>query len=101
MTSKAKVKIVLQFREHANMTYDLDCEGVPLTLRVFSAEEQWRIEARSKDAGDATIANGFGATRSAALTDVVRAWNEEARVRRSHTLDGAALADALREVKAI
>lgn len=96
------VKIVQQFREKGNMAYDLDCMGLPLILRVFSVEnDQWRIDARAKDEAESIHATGTGATRKAALTEVVRAWNEAATASGGRTLDGAGLFDAMSGVKAV
>ncbi len=95
------VKIVQQFREKGNMTYDLDCLGLPLTLRVYSVEDQWRIDARAKDEADSLHATGSGATRKDALTEVVRAWNEAATASGGRTLDGPGLFDAMSGVKAV
>lgn len=97
-----KVKVVQQFRERINTTYELDCDGVPLTVRVFPIErDRWRVEARSSEAGDAVVISGLGATRLEALGEVVRAWNESAATSRAVALDGAGLSTALRDVKAV
>lgn len=96
------VKIVQQFRERSNMTYDLDCSGVPLTLRIFPTEPDgapWRIEARSTDAAGAVVITGSAATRRDALAEVVRAWNADNAAARP--LDGEALLSAMRDVRAV
>lgn len=98
------VKIVQQFRERTNMTYDLDCSGLPLTLRVFPTDPegtQWRIEARSTDAVDAVVITGAGVTRRDALTEVVRVWNEREATSTVRPLDGEALMTAMRDVRAV
>ena len=96
------VKIVQQFRERNNMTYDLDCAGLPLVLRVHSVENgEWRIDARAKDEAESLHATGTATTRRAALVEVVRAWNEAATASGGRRLDGAGLLDAMSGVKAI
>lgn len=96
------VKIVQQFRERANMAYDLDCAGVPLVLRIFaSGETAWRIEARATDAADAVIVESTAETRRDALAGVVRAWNDEAFARGVRPLDGEGLLAAMRDVRAV
>jgi hypothetical protein len=47
------------------------------------------------------IATGFGAARSEALTDVMRAWNEQAVLAHRLPLDGTGVGEALRGVRAI
>lgn len=96
-----RVKIVQQFRERGNMAYDLDCAGVPLTLRIFEEEgSRWRIDARSTEAADAIVVAGRGTTRAEALGDVVQRWNERTDARVA-PLDGEGLVTALRAVRAI
>ncbi len=98
----ATVRILQQFRERANMTYDLDCSGVPMTLRMFPTEdEHWRFEARSTDVGDAVVVTGSGATRRDALGALVRAWNENAIATAARPLDGDGLFAAMLDVRAV
>src|ERR1041385_6075397 len=42
-------RITVQFREPANMTYELDCGGVALVVRVFfqTDDGKWRISVQS------------------------------------------------------
>jgi len=92
------VKVVQQFRERGNMTYDLDCSGRPLTIRLFPTEDdQWRAEARSKDADDAVVKIASAASRREAVEAAVRDWNTSA----SSAVDVDALLRAMSEVKAI
>lgn len=97
-----KVKIVQQFRERGNMAYDLDCAGLPLTLRMSSTEDdRWRVDARSTEATDAIMATGTASTKVEALAAAVREWNAAAAATSGRTLDGEALATAMRGVRAI
>lgn len=100
---KPAVTIVLQFRERSTMVYDLDCDGLPLVVRVFREEpDHWRIEARANDALDARIVSARATTRAGALNDIIREWNENAAtIARGRSLDGDALARALKSVRAI
>jgi RNA recognition motif-containing protein len=94
------IKIMLQFRERANMAYDLDCTGVSVTLRIYPADDgSWRLEARTSDATH--VAEGSGKTRREALAELVRAWNEVADDRGAKPLDGEALYEVMHEVKAV
>jgi RNA recognition motif-containing protein len=98
--SSSSVRIVQQFRERANMTYDLDCAGTPLTIRVFPIEgERWRVEARSTDAVGAVVVTASAATRRAALGAALRQWNERASSVASIDADG--LLRAMSDVRAI
>jgi hypothetical protein len=92
------VRVVQQFRERGNMTYDLDCAGTPLTIRMFPIEEDgWRIEARSTDAVDATVVLASAATRRDALGAVLRQWNASSAA----AIDADALLRAMSDVRAI
>jgi hypothetical protein len=95
------VKIVLQFRERANMTYDLDCAGMPLTIRVFPIDDEtWRIEARSTDAASAVVISASAATRRDALGAVLGQWNERASSGGA-PIDADGLLRAMSDVRAI
>lgn len=97
-----RVKILQQSRTHGHMVYDLDCSGMPLTVRVFAADDDaFRLEARSTDVAGAFVATSTSTTRRGALADVVRIWNEDAQTRGTPPLDGDALATALRDVRAV
>lgn len=95
-----KVRIVQQFRERSNMTYDLDCAGMPLTIRVFAFEaDRWRVEARSTDAADAVVVSASAATRSDAVHAVMRQWNE--RGSSSTSIDTDGVLRAMSDVRAV
>lgn len=99
---KPTVTIVQQFREHANMAYDLDCAGQPLVIRMFPEEgPSWRVEGRATDGGDADVVTARAPTRAAALAELIRSWNANAANTAGRTLDGDALVTALRDVRAI
>jgi RNA recognition motif-containing protein len=98
----ATVRIVQQFRERANMTYDLDCAGMPLTLRMFPIEgERWRVETRSTEAVNAVVVTASAATRRDALGAVLRQWNERASSSSPASIDAEGLLRAMSDVNAI
>lgn len=100
----AQVKIAQRFRETFNMTYDLDCAGAPLTIRIFPiVDGRWRIEVRETDVEDALVISSCGATRRDVLWDVLRAWNSAAHGASSTLpkLDDAAVVHAMREIRAV
>ncbi len=97
---KPKVRITHQYRERSKIAYELDCRGMPVTLRVFAGEATaWGMEARSQASG--LVATGAGATRREALDEVVRRWNEAAPGVGVDALDGDGLVAVLRDVKAV
>jgi hypothetical protein len=73
------VRITQQFRERHNMTYELDCSGVPLVLRIFfpvdSAPGQWRIEAHARHQLHSLEATASAQTRAEALGIIARDWH--------------------------
>lgn len=98
------VQIVLQFRDHASMVYDLDCEGNPLTLRVAAgtdAADTFHVEARSASGAGPVVGVGDGSTRREALAEAMRAWNVASTGGHGRTVDGDAVARAMIDVRAI
>jgi len=99
-----KARITSQFRERANMTYELDCAGTPLIVRVFTLQgnvEQFRIEARTTDASNAAVATVTAASRAEALDGVARWWRENAATHALTAVDWEAVAQALKVVGAV
>lgn len=100
----AKAKVVQQFRERQNMTYDLDCEGAALTIRIFEESAgSYRVEARASDAEGAEVISSSGTKKGEVLHDVLRAWNSAALRPASplRRIDDAAVMQAMREVRAV
>ena len=101
---KRSVRITQQFREARNMTYELDCAGTPLIVRVFppsDSSSEWRIEARGSDAADAVVATATAASRPQALEIVAQWWRDNASSRALPTYDWNAIAQAMTAVRAI
>lgn len=101
-----RARITSQFRERSNMTYELDCEGVALTLKMFpedAQEQSWRIEASTKGeggAGNAVIA-ASGRTRAIALEALAHSAQASGASTGGLPLDWAAITEALASVRAI
>lgn len=96
------VKVVQQFRERANMTYELDCAGIAVTFRLFPIEgDSWRFEARTTEATEPVVVTGAGRTRRDALGAVVREWNLRAESFGVRLLEGIGLARAMADIRAI
>lgn len=84
------------------MTYELDCAGVHLIVRVFAGEgEGWRLEARTSDREDASVVSGAAPSRREALAEVAAAWRGRADAVDLPEVDWDAVATALGEVRAI
>lgn len=71
-------RITQQYREPANMAYELDCGGVALIVRIFfrTTTGEWRIAVQSRDAADATSTDCTAASRVEALRKVASACRE-------------------------
>ena len=98
-----KTRITQQFRERHNMTYELECAGTPLVLRMFPAEgetEAWRVEARRSDQPDAVVAIASAPTREQALREI-EAFGRDQPASGLSALDWEAVIKALVSVKAI
>jgi RNA recognition motif-containing protein len=95
---KNRMRITSQFRERANMAYELEGDGLKLSIRIFHDEtdaNSWRIEAKPKGAEKACI--GAGPTRSQALEAAIEAWRAE----NLQSIDWRALTEALATVRAL
>ena len=76
-------RLTLQFRELHNMTYELDCAGIPLVLRVFfavgtGAEARFRAEARATHVHGFSEASATEPSRAQALEAIARDWLDTA-----------------------
>ncbi len=100
----AAVHITQQFRERHNMTYEINCSGVPLVLRIFfprdGAGAEWRIEARAGHVNDVSVASASAATRAQALQMLAQRWRDTAGIAPS-SVDWSAVTQALASVRAI
>jgi RNA recognition motif-containing protein len=98
-------RITQQFRERHNITYELDCSGTPLVIRIFPLGNdptvEWRVEARTSRAPDAPVASATAPQRREALERVARSSAEDADLRVLSSLDWPAVAQALAAVRAI
>lgn len=103
---KPEVRVTTQFRERNCMTYELDCAGVAISIRMFPAdpsEKSWRIEASMKKvegASEAVIA-ATAATRALALAEVARTWDAERVTHGLHPVTWKAITEALLTVRAV
>lgn len=97
------VRVTQQFRERNNMTYELDCSGVPLVLRIFfpvetNGVDEWRIDAHTGRPLQGLAATARARSRAEALQIIARDWHHSSTV---SNLDWAGIARAMSEVRAI
>lgn len=102
---RRKVRITLQFRERHNLTYEIDCDGIPLVLRVFfavgeGAAAQWRVEARAGHVEDPSIASATEPSRAQALESIAKGWRASAAPEVS-SIDWDGVTRAMTAVRAI
>lgn len=97
------VAITQQYRERHNMTYELDCQGNRLILRMFFPPlvggSEWRVEARS--AGDLGVVEKVAATRAIAVKEISAAWQELVTTQAVPSFDWPAVILALQGVRAL
>jgi hypothetical protein len=101
----ASVRITHQFRERNNMTYELDCLGIPLVLRVFfpvaaDVGACWRIEAQTGHPLQGLAATASASSRAEAFRSIARDWHL-ALPSAASDLDWNGIAAAMTAVRAI
>lgn len=100
---EVKAKLTQQYRDRHGLTYELDCSGKRLTLRVLFPTEDtrvWQLEARM-DAQPTAVATGAAPTREQAFRVMVDDWASVAHSLSPAELDWEQVALALRAVKAL
>jgi RNA recognition motif-containing protein len=100
-TPPIRAKITSQFRERTCMAYELDCEGVRVSFKMYptqneSGREEWRIDASTSLAQE-TIITGRAMNRKAAFDLVERDF----RASGAPSLDWRAIEEALGTVRAL
>jgi len=102
---RRKISIVQQYRERANMTYELNCAGQPLILRIFFPPSDepaaWRIDARTKDSEQPALVTAVAKSREAAFSEVAAAWEAASVSGGTPKIDWAAIKTAMSSVRAI
>jgi hypothetical protein len=99
------VRITQQFRERNNMTYELDCSGTALVLRVFFPAvgvdtTDWRIEACTPHPLPGVSATASAQSRAEAFEAVAERWPLSTPTA-APSLDWSGIARAMRAVHAI
>jgi hypothetical protein len=96
-------RMTVQFREAANMTYELDCAGNALVLRVFFPTEsgQWRILAQAGSAADAPSSDSTAPSRLEALRNIASASRDGNLAPALGRIDWNAVEQAMTKVRAV
>ena len=96
-------RITLQFREPENMTYELDCAGVALVLRIFFQTDagQWRIVAQTSNAPDAPSTASTAPSRLEAFRAIAQACREPGASAAIARVDWNAVEQAMTKVRAL
>lgn len=87
------------------MTYELDCSGVTLALRIFfpldaDADAKWRIEAQTGEPMPGLAATATASSRTEAFRTIARDWHLRLPNPASD-LDWSAIERAMAAVRAI
>ena len=98
-------RITSQFRERLNMSYELECAGHPLLIKIYHQDgptDARRVEASTKrPAGqEPMVLSASATTRALALADIARAWSEGPATA-GVVLDWPAITNAMERVRAI
>lgn len=94
-----KAKLCQQFRAADHMTYELDCEGTSIILRMFPVQTSWRIELSALDVPVLTEATST--SRQLALQSIAAWWEEQRSARLFTQIDWPAVMTSLSIVRAI
>lgn len=96
-------RITVQFRESSNMTYELDCAGTALVLRVFFPTDagEWRIVAQATTAPDAPSTGSKANSRVEALRALARSCREVEGLPSLARIDWSAVEQAMVKVRAV
>jgi RNA recognition motif-containing protein len=101
--AESPARITLQFREPSNMTYELDCAGLAIMVRIFfpSSTGEWRVVAQASRDAAAPNASGTAGSRLEAFRELARTCREGVDVAGLGRIDWQALEEALTKVRAL
>jgi len=101
--NNAKVRITDQFHGKLGMVYELNCDGIMLSLSMVGDERQakWVAEATAKVLPTPAIATGLGRSRGQAFSVLREAWCSQREGAPFPRLDWEAIQLALTCVRAI
>jgi len=100
---RVPARIAFQFREAANMAYELDCAGVAVLIRVSypSSTGESRISAQATLTADAPSVDATAASRIEAFRSVARASRERQDLGALRDVDWTAVEEAMLKVRAL
>lgn len=96
-------RITVQYREPANMAYELDCGGMPIAVRLFfpNTKGEWRIVVQAGREADAPSVAAVAASRIEAFRSVVGACGDSVLFAKLGRPDWDAVEKAMLEVRAL
>jgi hypothetical protein len=105
-TTRPGVRITNQFRKRDAMVYDLLCERFHVTITMAVRPNvdglgEWMTEAFATESAEKPTIGEPGLTRESALRAVEFTWKQKNRAHGFPLLDWNAIAEALRNVRAI
>lgn len=99
-----RVAVSQQYRERLGMVFELDCGGVPLTLRFSFPDDaggERHAEVRVVSSSEELVVAGSGQTREAALAAAAEAWQRLETTPPAPALAWDEINTVLRTVRAI
>lgn len=100
---KLTTRITQQFRERHNMTYELDCDGIAIVIRMFPPDDvktsEWRFEARASASPEGSGVTATARTAREALDRLAKQCVEQPGA--LSQVDWRALLVALESVRAL
>ena len=100
---KAAARITNQFYGKLGMVYELNCDGVALSISMIATkqETEWEAEATAKVLPDPVVAKGVGRSRAEAFSVLRDAWCSQPTGVPFPRLEWEAIRTALASVRAI
>ena len=98
-----RVRITDQFRDKQGMVYELNCQGVKMSISMVSSnrEAEWHAEATAKVLPAPVVARGIGPSRNEAFQVLRDAWGTHRDANTCPMLDWEGIREALTAVRAL
>jgi hypothetical protein len=102
-----KVRITDQFRDKTGMVYELNCQGVKMSISMMSSnrdaerDAEWQAEATAKVLPAPIVARGSGPSRDEAFRVLRDAWGAHRDANTCPMLDWEGIREALTAVRAL
>jgi hypothetical protein len=98
-----RVRITDQFRDKQGMVYELNCQGVKMSISMINSNQDaaWEAEATAKVLPAPIVARGIGPSRDEAFRVLRDAWGAHRDASTCPMLDWEAIREALTAVRAL